>query len=170
MLEAEYQRLKKAHFSKDETKLYIKVVHAVLGALKNLSLATETRPILGEKRVIESILRLFEIDHLHPLFISIVGIIKNLCSGSAEGIHGNIYRVLTGLQPPPGVKTLDKMPFPDKLEPGTSYLSNVVKIIWNTSKESEGVGVRNEGGRLLVHIVKAIHKSSGIINFIMVSI
>ena len=166
MVEVEYRRLKESQIIKEEAMVHIKVIHAVLGALKNLSLAIDTRPILGEKNVIESIVRLFEIEHFHSLFISIVGIIKNLCTGSVEGIDGNIYRVLTCQSPLPDAKTLNQMPIPHHLEPGSSYLSSIIKIIWNTSRESEGAGVRNEGGRLLVQIVKSIHRSSGMSKFI----
>ena len=162
MVEIEYERLKAANYDKGETKHVIKVIHAVLGALKNLSLATEVRSILGEKRVIECIIRLFEIEHIQPLFISIVGIIKNLCAGTMEGVDGNIYRVLTCKAPPAGVKTLNQMPAPDNSgKPSISYLSRIIKVVWNTTKEGDGGGVRNEGGRLLVHIVKAIHRTSG---------
>ncbi|KAJ3301884.1 hypothetical protein HDV03_000251 [Kappamyces sp. JEL0829] len=156
VVKLEGARLETAKYGKDETKLVIKVIHAALGALKNLSLAVSVRATLGTFHVIENMVSLFQLDHIQPLHVSIVGIIKNLCAGTA-GIDGNVYRVLTGQEPPAESTVLSEMP-PHGHTP--SPLSKLIKLIWTASKDNDG-GVRNEGGRLIVHLVKCIHRSKG---------
>lgn len=136
-----------------EDKFLSKVVHGGLGTLKNLSLAPGTRVEMGSKDVIGVLVDLFNVELIKPFHVTIISTIKNLCMGANDG---NVYRVLTGLEP--GKSDLKGLPIPSALT--KSPLAKIVKVIWNSSKELDS-GVKSEGGRLIVNIVKAIHKSNG---------
>lgn len=145
MVQAEALRLSKSKLNKDETKLVIKVVHAALGALKNLSLACKVRPILGDLDTITIVSKLFELDHIQPLYISIVPILKNLCNGSDSVIDRNVYKMLTGLTTTTKTTSTTLKEYLVTHTFKSSPLAKLIKVIWNSPKENDN-GLRNEGG------------------------
>lgn len=135
-----------------ETKMIIKVIHAGLGALKNLSLAKDAREEMGRLNTIQTIVELFEIEDLQSLHMGMIGIIKNLCNG----VYQNVYKVLTGLDC--DSKPLKELP---ALNPSAmSPIGRVIRLVWNSSHDSDS-GVRSEAGRLVVYIIKALHTDQG---------
>jgi hypothetical protein len=144
--------------TKEEFKLLIKVIHGALGTIKNLSLAPETKLVLGRMDLIKILVELFEIELLQPLYVGFISTIKNLCMGDNDE---NVYRTLTGLVPKEGASLKD-LPVPPTST--ISPIGRIVRVTWNTTKEIDS-GVKSEAGRLIAHIVKAIHRSNGILFF-----
>lgn len=84
----EINRLKEFSYVKDETKLVLKVIHAVVGTIKNLSLAgnysliiENCRKKLGELGAIWDACSIISVMHGSILHTGIISIVKNLCAG-----------------------------------------------------------------------------------------
>ncbi|KAJ3128611.1 Rap1 GTPase-GDP dissociation stimulator 1, partial [Physocladia obscura] len=78
----------------------VKVIHAVVGAFKNLSIAVNERKSLGALGIIKPISSLLDLDVINPVHFSCIGVLKNLCSGGNEL---NAFRIVTGIEPAPDV-------------------------------------------------------------------
>ncbi|KAI9207738.1 armadillo-type protein [Polychytrium aggregatum] len=152
LLYLEGSRLKKEGV-KETTKSCVKVLHAVVGALKNLSIAVDNRPIMGSLGTIAATTSLLELDDLKPVQYGCVGILKNLCS---SGNNANIIRVLTGSDPLLGqsLRTITSVP------PKAPF-RQVISLIWRSTNDSES-GIRNEGGRMIGNIIRAIHTENAL--------
>ena len=62
----------------------VKVAHAALGALKNLSLCSTCKPVLGELGAIETVVSICAREQASALHLGIIGIIKNLCTDNGN--------------------------------------------------------------------------------------
>lgn len=136
----------------EQTKHSIKVIHAVVGALKNISLGASNRKDLGEIGTLAKVTFLFRFSHLTPIHHSCLSILRNLCGGDNEG---NVYRLLTGLEP--------SAPLVSSLQSSNSStpLSEIVNLVAKSSEERES-GIRNEAGRVIVNIIRAIQRTNGL--------
>ncbi|KAJ3130471.1 hypothetical protein HK098_000036 [Nowakowskiella sp. JEL0407] len=127
---------------RDDKKSAIKVLHAVFGALKNLSLTNENRSPLGKIGLISVCADILELDTLKSIHHPCVGIMKNLCGDNLD----NVYRALTGYEPSM------KGSFSFKRGSKTP-LSQLIASIWKSTGENDIV-LRNEGGRVIVNMVR----------------
>ncbi|KAJ3286654.1 Rap1 GTPase-GDP dissociation stimulator 1 [Borealophlyctis nickersoniae] len=141
---------------REETKSTVKVLHAVIGALKNLSLAAPDRAILGSLGTVGPVAELLEIEGVKPVQYGCVGILKNLCAGFNEA---NAYRVITGQEPPSDHVDLAKMEAPASLA-GTP-LGKLISLIWTSTGDND-TGIRNEGGRVIVNISRTCHRAKAL--------
>ncbi|KAJ3156493.1 Rap1 GTPase-GDP dissociation stimulator 1 [Geranomyces variabilis] len=136
-------------------KNIIKVVHGAAGALKNLSLAAGNRAVLGSLDIIPQITDILEVESLKPVHHMSIGILKNLCAGPQDA---NVYRLIAGQEPPAGQGHLASWPLPTASNPKNSTpLAKVVRLMWTATGDND-TGTRNEGGRLIVHLVRACHR------------
>ncbi|KAI8898642.1 armadillo-type protein [Globomyces pollinis-pini] len=150
LLKVESERLKSDSIERTESKHLIRVLHAVIGAFKNLSLAEKVRSEVGELETINTIVSLFELDHLKLIYVACIGIIRNLCAGDNDI---NLYRILSGTNP--DQSDLAQM---TQFDPNTtSPVGKIIRLVWNVNDDHDG-GIRTEGGRVIVNIIKAIHK------------
>ncbi|KAJ3038533.1 Rap1 GTPase-GDP dissociation stimulator 1 [Rhizophlyctis rosea] len=152
LLGLEIDRLKTSGL-REETKSTIKVLHAVVGALKNLSLAADDRPILGSIGVIPVVSQLLDIEGIKPVQYGCVGVLKNLCAGTNDA---NVYRVLSATEPPSPDAGLATLPVPDAIE--NTPFGKLISLIWNATGDND-TGIRNEGGRVIVNIIRAAHRA-----------
>ncbi|KAL5034970.1 hypothetical protein BDV3_004459 [Batrachochytrium dendrobatidis] len=152
LLKLEVDHLRTVGGAYEEAKSSIKVLHAVIGALKNLSLAAAVRPVLGSIGTIERIVSLFEFEHLKPVHYSCIGVLKNLTAGMNDS---NVYRLLTGLVPAENT-TLANLTAPSSNP--ISPLGRFVSLIWKATADND-TGIRNEGGRVITNLVRAIHRT-----------
>ncbi|KAI8822699.1 armadillo-type protein [Fimicolochytrium jonesii] len=152
LLELETQRTKNAGA---EMKGIIKVLHAVIGALKNLSLASANRARLGDLGVIQKISDTLEMPKCKPVHYLAVGVLKNLCAGSNDA---NVYRIVTGQEPPKDAASSSLVSWPATPAGQKTPLNKIINLIWNATGDND-TGIRNEGGRLLVNLVRAIHRA-----------
>ncbi|TPX57100.1 hypothetical protein PhCBS80983_g04062 [Powellomyces hirtus] len=150
LLQLEIQRAKEPNV---EGKGIIKVVHAVIGALKNLSLAAANREMLGSLGVIAKVAEVLEVQAVKPVHYMSIGILKNLCAGS-QAVEANVYRLIAG-QEPPQDGSLATWPAP--ANGFKTPLSKVVSLMWTATGDND-TGTRNEGGRLIVNLVRACHR------------
>ncbi|KAJ3411499.1 hypothetical protein HDV05_002107 [Chytridiales sp. JEL 0842] len=156
LLNLEMDRVKTSGV-REETKSCIKVLHAVVGAFKNLSLAKPDRAILGDLGIIGPIASLLEIEGVKPVHLQCVGVLKNLCSVENEV---NVYRVLTGLDPKNETK-IARLPVPESAtvisskKPLTPF-QKLIRHIWRATGDNLA-GIRNEGGRVIVNLVRTSH-------------
>lgn len=132
----------------------IKVFYAIIGALKNLSLAAADRGLLGSLGTIDKVATLLDFAHLHNIHHGCLTVIRNLCAGNNDG---NVYRMMTGLNPSQEL-SLDKMAV-QSAGPG-SPLGRIISLVWKAKADGE-TAVRNEGGRVLVNLVRAISRAGG---------
>ncbi|KAI9104575.1 armadillo-type protein [Phlyctochytrium arcticum] len=154
LLGLEIERMKQ---QKPDQKSTIKVLHAVVGSLKNLTLAAANRPVMGTLPVVERVADLYELPGIKPVQYGAVGVLKNLCGGDNDA---NAYRIVTGQNPPAG--SADLVSWPVTSTPGQKTpLNRVVSLIWSATGDND-TGIRNEGGRLLVNLVRAAHRSKAI--------
>ncbi|KAJ3055918.1 Rap1 GTPase-GDP dissociation stimulator 1 [Rhizophlyctis rosea] len=169
LLKLEIDRLR-ASGVREETKSTIKVLHAVIGALKNLSLAAEDRAILGNIGVIPAVAQLLEIEGIKPVQYGCVGILKNLCAGNngmdekqsrlrtatfTDVSESNVYRVISGLEPPSPEAGLASLPVPAAID--NTPFGKLIALIWNATGDND-MGIRNEGGRFIVNVVRLAHR------------
>ena len=66
--------------AKGELKSIVKVLHATMGAFKNLSLGEAYKTTLGDLDLIPVIMTILQMDGVHVLHYSGVVILKNLCA------------------------------------------------------------------------------------------
>ncbi|KAJ3163055.1 hypothetical protein HDU86_002224 [Geranomyces michiganensis] len=138
-----------------EGKNIIKVVHGAAGALKNLSLAAGNRAVLGSLEIIPQIADVLEVQSVKPVHYMCIGILKNLCAGPQDA---NVYRLITGQEPPAGEGHLASWPLPSGTTmKSSSALVKVVRLMWTATGDND-TGTRNEGGRLIVNLVRACHR------------
>ncbi|KAJ3082996.1 Rap1 GTPase-GDP dissociation stimulator 1, partial [Quaeritorhiza haematococci] len=139
---------------REEVKGIVKVLHAVVGALKNMSLAVADRPILGSLGVIGPVAELFEVEGVKPVQYGCVGILKNLCAANNEY---NTYRVIAGLEPPTGAaEPLASLPLPESPTGTTASrtpLNKLISLIWKATGDND-TGIRNEGGRAVANLIR----------------
>ncbi|KAJ3271114.1 hypothetical protein HDV01_007051 [Terramyces sp. JEL0728] len=150
LAQIEINRLNIIH-NKAEIKPVIKVIHAVIGAFKNLSLAAGAREMLGRLGTINTATAVLQLNHMKPVLVGCIGILKNLCAGENDE---NTYRIITGLNPSEDTLKDMQPSAPDALSP----LGKVIRLIWNISDDTDG-GIRTEGGRLIVNVVRAINRT-----------
>ncbi|TPX71475.1 hypothetical protein SpCBS45565_g01105 [Spizellomyces sp. 'palustris'] len=148
LLALEVSRVKQ---SGTELKSTVKVLHAVMGSLKNLSLAAANRPIMGAMGVIPKVADLLEIPNIKPVQYGATGVLKNLCSGDNEA---NVYRIISGQEPPAGTNLSQcSVPSAGRKTP----MGKVITLVWTATGDND-TGIRNEGGRLLVNLIRACHR------------
>ncbi|KAI9347942.1 armadillo-type protein [Zopfochytrium polystomum] len=153
LLKLETDRVK-TNGVKEETKSSVKVIHAVIGALKNLSLAPLDRSYLGEIGVIWPVTDLLDIDGLKPVHLGCIGILKNLCGGQKEL---NAYRIITGEEPPSNQAKLANLETAPA-QKGKAPLNKLINHIWKSTGDNLA-GVRSEGSRVIVNLVRTAHLS-----------
>ncbi|KAJ3219756.1 hypothetical protein HDU67_009568 [Dinochytrium kinnereticum] len=137
---------------KEETKSSLKVLHAVVGALKNLSIATGDRRTLGEIGIIQPVSELLEMDGLKPVQFSCIGVLKNLCGGSNEL---NAYRIITGIEPPHEEDRVVQLRH-DISPTERTPLNKIISLVWKATGDNLA-GIRNEGARTIVNLVRTCH-------------
>jgi len=125
----------------------MKVLHALVGTLKNLCLAADNRDIIGETGLIELISPLLTNIFAQPIHYLCVGIIKNLC-GLCEN---NAVRFMTGKKPSENsivtsIENTETIPY--------NYLLTLI----SRSTSENDTHVRNEGSRVIVNLVKSLWK------------
>lgn len=125
----------------------MKVLHALAGTLKNLCLAADNRPIIGETGLIELISPLLTNIFAQPIHYLSVGIIKNLC-GICES---NAVRFMIGKAPVEN-SVVNKIDNPE-----TVPYSYLLALIARSTSEND-THVRNEGSRVIVNVVKSLWK------------
>jgi len=125
----------------------MKVLHALVGTLKNLCLAADNRPVIGETGLIELISPLLTNIFAQPIHYLSVGIIKNLC-GLCEN---NAVRFMIGKAPIEN-SVVNKIDNPEIIP--YSYL---LTLIARSTSEND-THVRNEGARVIVNLVKSLWK------------
>ncbi|KAJ1340485.1 hypothetical protein BSLG_004932 [Batrachochytrium salamandrivorans] len=152
LIKLEIDHLRSVGGVRGEAKSSIKVLHAAIGALKNMSLAVRVRPTLGSINTIECIVSLFDFEYLKPVQYSCVGVLKNLTAGTNDL---NVYRLLTGLVPG-DMTNLSEFAAPSSNP--MSPLGRLIALIWKATDDND-TGIRNEGGRVITNIVRAIHRS-----------
>ncbi|KAH9246622.1 hypothetical protein BASA81_015816 [Batrachochytrium salamandrivorans] len=81
-----------------------------------------------------------------------VGVLKNLTAGTNDL---NVYRLLTGLVPG-DMTNLSEFAAPSSNP--MSPLGRLIALIWKATDDND-TGIRNEGGRVITNIVRAIHRS-----------
>ena len=65
--------------AKDELKSIIQVLHAVIGTLKNLSLAVSVREDLGSGDLVDLVAEFLTKDGVKVIQFGAIGILKNIC-------------------------------------------------------------------------------------------
>ncbi|KAJ3241821.1 Rap1 GTPase-GDP dissociation stimulator 1, partial [Chytriomyces hyalinus] len=136
----------------NEIRSCVKVIHAVVGAFKNLSIAASERKTLGSHGIIQPISELLEIENLQPVHFQCIGVLKNLCAG---GNALNSYRIVTGLEPPVALEDkVSKMSL-ENIASKTPF-SRVIRYIWKSTGDNLS-GIRNEGGRVVANLIRSAH-------------
>ncbi|ORX54710.1 hypothetical protein BCR36DRAFT_581596 [Piromyces finnis] len=125
----------------------MKVLHALVGTLKNLCLAAENRQTIGETGLIELISSLLTNIFAQPIHYLCVGIIKNLC----RLCENNAVRFMTGKAPIEN-SVVNKIDNPETIP--YTYLLNLIA----RSTSENDTHVRNEGARVIVNLVKSLWK------------
>ncbi|RHZ45269.1 hypothetical protein Glove_682g21 [Diversispora epigaea] len=110
----------------------IKVQHAVVGVLKNLSLPVQNKNIIGSLGIIEIASPLLEKDTVQPIQLGIIGIFKHLSNQNVI----NCKKIILGENSNNPEKPLD----------------HLLKLIQRTDE----IAVKSEGTRVLVNLVKNI--------------
>ncbi|KAJ3098190.1 hypothetical protein HDU97_004199 [Phlyctochytrium planicorne] len=137
---------------KEETKSCVKVLHAVVGALKNLSIASADRKVLGDLGVIPPVAELLELDGVKPVQFSCIGVLKNLSAGSNEL---NAYRIITGLEPPEGEARVANLRY-DFTQNAKTPMNKIISLVFKAIGDNQA-GIRNEGARAIVNLVRTCH-------------
>ncbi|KAJ3028135.1 UNVERIFIED_CONTAM: Rap1 GTPase-GDP dissociation stimulator 1 [Siphonaria sp. JEL0065] len=138
----------------NDVKSCVKVVHAVVGAFKNLSIAVADRKQLGALGIIKPIASLLDIEVMKPVHFGCIGVLKNLCSGNGNEL--NAYRVITGLDVASEDQKVAKLSAASITPQSKTPLNKLIKYIWKATGDNL-TGVRNEGGRVIVNLVRTCH-------------
>ncbi|GBC01223.1 hypothetical protein RclHR1_00410050 [Rhizophagus clarus] len=109
----------------------IKVQHAIISVLKNISLPVENKAIIGSLGIIGLSAPLLEKDTVQPVQSGVIGILKHLSSQIS-----NSMKIIVGEDP-----ANTEIPTP---------LSRLLSLI----KRTDEISVRSEGTRVLVNLVK----------------
>ncbi|KAI8806467.1 armadillo-type protein [Cladochytrium replicatum] len=127
-----------------------KVLHAVVGTFKNLSLAVSNRSTLGDRGLVGVCTSVLDMEGLKPLQYGCVGVLKNLCNANFR----NTYRTITGLEPPAtGIPT----PVPKAAK---TPLGSLVGLVWKATGDND-TGIRTEGGRAIVQLIRVCSTTQG---------
>ncbi|ORY51791.1 hypothetical protein BCR33DRAFT_711986 [Rhizoclosmatium globosum] len=137
----------------NEIKSCVKVIHAVVGAFKNLSIAVADRKVLGQLGIIKPIAGLLDIEVVQPVHFPCIGVLKNLCAGGNEL---NAFRIITGLEPPANETKVAKLDISSVTPQSKTPLTKLIKHIWKATGDNL-TNVRNEGGRVIVNLVRTSH-------------
>ncbi|CAG8555455.1 17143_t:CDS:10 [Dentiscutata heterogama] len=113
-----------------KTSSNIKVQHAAISALKNLSIAAENKDIIGSSGIIGATSPLLEKDTVQPLQFAVVGIFKHLSSQNVK----NSLKIILGENENDAEKPLTRL--------------------LNLIKRTDDLPIRSEGTRILVNLVK----------------
>jgi hypothetical protein len=70
--------------AKDELKSIIQVLHAVIGTLKNLSLAVSVREDLGAGDLVDQVAEFLTKDGVKVIQFGAIGILKNICQDNGD--------------------------------------------------------------------------------------
>ncbi|KAJ3105663.1 Rap1 GTPase-GDP dissociation stimulator 1 [Phlyctochytrium bullatum] len=151
LLLMEKKRLQE-HGIREDTKSCIKVLHAVVGALKNLSISASERTALGELGIIPYVTELLELDGVRPIQFSCLGILKNLCGGANEL---NTFRIVTGVEPPADEDRISNLKHLAKIV-DNAPIRKIIRLTWQATGDNQA-GVRNEGARVVVNLVRTCH-------------
>ncbi|CAI2179441.1 890_t:CDS:10 [Funneliformis geosporum] len=116
------------------TSSNIKVQHAIISVLKNISLPVENKETIGFLGIIGMSAPLLEQDTVQPVQLGVVGILKHLSSQNLS----NSVKVIMGENPAD-----TETPTP---------LNRLLSLI----KRSDEIPVRSEGTRVLVNLVKKL--------------
>ncbi|PWZ02260.1 hypothetical protein BCV70DRAFT_210422 [Testicularia cyperi] len=129
----------------------IKVAHGLVSLLKNLSIPTSNKTVIGRLRVVDAVIPFMgkDRDMVQPLQFGTVGLLKHLCAGVLDnaiqfvgGDSGNDTTALNALVDM--IRRIDDVP--TKME-ATRVLVNVVKSLWSSST---GTGVNASASEQLV--------------------
>ncbi|CAG8456712.1 4927_t:CDS:10 [Dentiscutata erythropus] len=113
-----------------KTSSNVKVQHAAISALKNLSIAAGNKDIIGSSGIIGAASPLLEKDTVQPLQFAVVGIFKHLSSQNVK----NSLKIILGENE-------------NDVEKPLTRLLNLVK-------RTDDLPIRSEGTRILVNLVK----------------
>ncbi|KAI9331968.1 armadillo-type protein [Obelidium mucronatum] len=134
-----------AQLAVNDIKSCVKVVHAVVGAFKNLTIAVADRKSLGALGIIKPIASLLDIEVMKPVHFGCIGVLKNLCSGSGNGLDVTSEDQKAAKLSAASITPQSKTP-----------LNKLIKYIWKATGDNM-TGVRNEGGRVIVNLVRTCH-------------
>jgi hypothetical protein len=81
LLKVETDRFRETINLKADFRLNLQILHAIVGALKNLALAECDRSLIGSSGTIDKIAALLEFSELKLIHHSCLSILKNLCGG-----------------------------------------------------------------------------------------
>ncbi|CAG8479375.1 10438_t:CDS:10 [Acaulospora colombiana] len=110
----------------------VKVQHAIVGILKNLSLPAQNKGLIGSLCVIGLASPLLEKDDVQPIQLGVVGILKNLAIQNVV----NCKKVILGENP-------------DEPERPLTRLLGLIK-------RTDQVAVKSEGTRILFNLIKSV--------------
>ncbi|CAG8666449.1 21823_t:CDS:10, partial [Gigaspora margarita] len=113
-----------------KTSSNVKVQHAAISALKNLSIAAENKDIIGSSGIIGATSPLLEKDTVQPVQFVVVGIFKHLSSQNVK----NSLKIILGENK-------------NDVERPLTRLLNLIK-------RTDDLPIRSEGTRILVNLVK----------------
>ncbi|CAB4476206.1 ARM repeat-containing protein [Rhizophagus irregularis] len=126
----------------------IKVQHAVISVLKNISLPVENKAIIGSLGIIGLSAPLLEKDTVQPVQLGVVGILKHL--SSSQNNISNSVKIILGEDPADTetptplsrllslIKRTDEIPVRSE---GTRVLVNLVKNLWSELPDTESGGI-----------------------------
>jgi hypothetical protein len=108
--------------------------------------------------LIQLSIHLLNIENAKPIHYTAVCIIKNLVAGSngilfPTVIDANVYRLLTN-------RELIHNQWSYIHDPSTP-ISLLVSFVGKATGDNDS-GIRNEGGRVLVHVIKCLHRNKAI--------
>jgi len=133
--------------AKDELKSIVQVIHAVIGALKNLSLAPCVRDEIGSTGIIEFLAEFLVKDGVKLCQFGAIGVFKNLCQENERNTH----RLITGTEL---VGSLA-----DAAPTYGTPLKRLVKFLWKAVDDND-TGIRSEGGRCIANMVRCCHHAN----------
>ncbi|CAG8523323.1 4888_t:CDS:10 [Acaulospora morrowiae] len=110
----------------------VKVQHAVVGILKNLSLPAQNKTIIGSLGVIGLVSPFLEKDDVQSIQLGAVGILKHLATQNVV----NCKKILLGENPDGPERPLTR--------------------ILNLIKRTDNVAVKSEGTRIIFHLIKNV--------------
>lgn len=141
---------------KEEFKSLVKVLHAVVGTFKNLSLTAGNKARLGELGVIPVISKVLEFEGIKPVQYGVVVVLKNLC---ALGHVENAYRIIMNTDPPSNVSIPDiPLNASDYETTQTSTPLHLVMKMLSRATGDNDLGVRSEGSRVIVNLIKTCYQ------------
>ncbi|PWN51429.1 hypothetical protein IE53DRAFT_386201 [Violaceomyces palustris] len=147
----------------------IKVSHGLVSLLKNLSIPSDNKSVIGELGVIENVSQFLrkEKDMVQPLQFGTIGLLKHLCSGVPDNAIRLIGRP-SEASAEPEVKQESALDLvlalirrtddvPTRME-STRVIVNVIKTLWSSSSASldQGKLARARKALVRVEVAKAL--------------